>query len=215
MRDGRTPPVADRLPRTTSLVRSVSMSLSSSTIGCVVVCLLGASLLAGQPRTASDPVKTAAGLVSGTAGSAAGVTAYLGIPYAAPPVGDLRWREPQPAAAWQGVKQATSFGTSCMQQQARFAPAVDRGVHDPERRRRGLSLAQRLDPRGASDDAPRGDGVDLRRRVQRGLERGGGLRRRAARVAGRRRGESELPHRCARRIGASRTLEGITAWRVG
>ena len=92
------------------------MSVSSSTIGCAMVCALGVSLLTAQQRVASDPVKTATGLVSGTAGSAPGVTAYLGIPYAAPPIGDLRWRAPQPAPAWQGVKQATSFGTSCMQQ---------------------------------------------------------------------------------------------------
>ncbi len=75
--------------------------------------------VAAQPRAEVAPVKTETGMVAGTSGSAAGVTAWLGIPYAAPPVGDLRWRPPQPAAAWAGVRQATSFGTSCMQQQLR------------------------------------------------------------------------------------------------
>src|SRR5882724_3273364 len=43
------------------------------------------------------------------------VKAFLGIPYAAPPVGDLRWKPPQPAAKWSGVRQATEFGHHCMQ----------------------------------------------------------------------------------------------------
>ena len=41
--------------------------------------------------------------------------AFLGIPYAAPPVGPLRWKPPAPAAKWTGVLQATSFGSRCMQ----------------------------------------------------------------------------------------------------
>ena len=43
------------------------------------------------------------------------VRTFLGIPYAAPPVGPLRWREPMPAARWKGVRQATTFGPHCMQ----------------------------------------------------------------------------------------------------
>jgi para-nitrobenzyl esterase len=43
------------------------------------------------------------------------VNAFLGIPYAAAPVGDLRWRAPAPASAWAGVRDATRFGPSCMQ----------------------------------------------------------------------------------------------------
>jgi para-nitrobenzyl esterase len=49
-----------------------------------------------------------------------GVVTYKGIPFAAPPVGDLRWRPPQPAALWSGVRQAAEFGADCMQ--ARFGP---------------------------------------------------------------------------------------------
>jgi len=49
-----------------------------------------------------------------------GVVSFRGIPFAAPPVGDLRWRPPQPAARWTGVRQATEFGTACMQ--GRFGP---------------------------------------------------------------------------------------------
>jgi para-nitrobenzyl esterase len=68
-------------------------------------------------RARLDIVKTAAGSVSGVAG-AGGVTAYLGVPFAAAPVGDLRWRPPQPAPSWEGVRKADAFGTSCMQHQA-------------------------------------------------------------------------------------------------
>ena len=63
----------------------------------------------------SEPVRIDTGLVSGRASEEAGVRAYLGLPYAAPPVGALRWREPQPAAAWEGVRQATAFGPRAMQ----------------------------------------------------------------------------------------------------
>jgi para-nitrobenzyl esterase len=43
-----------------------------------------------------------------------GVLAYKGIPYAAPPVGDLRWLEPRPATAWQGVRKADAYGRGCI-----------------------------------------------------------------------------------------------------
>src|SRR5271169_3194720 len=43
------------------------------------------------------------------------VTSSKGIPFAAPPVGDLRWRPPQPAVGWKGVRDATQYGHDCMQ----------------------------------------------------------------------------------------------------
>lgn len=46
------------------------------------------------------------------------VDAYLGVPYAAPPVGALRWKAPEPAACWSGVRPATAFGAECPQSQA-------------------------------------------------------------------------------------------------
>jgi len=68
------------------------------------------SLFAAGPGFAQSPapVMTESGLVRGAAEP--GLTVYKGIPFAAPPVGDLRWRAPQPTAKWEGVRQATEFG---------------------------------------------------------------------------------------------------------
>ncbi|HJQ81917.1 MAG TPA: carboxylesterase family protein [Lacipirellulaceae bacterium] len=55
-----------------------------------------------------------------------GVESFKGIPFAAPPVGDLRWRPPQPPARWSGVRQAAEFGPNCMQ--GRFGPPPAAGA---------------------------------------------------------------------------------------
>ena len=62
-----------------------------------------------------QPVKLDTGLVSSAPGTNATVRVFKGIPYAAPPVGDLRWKPPQPAAKWEGVRAGDQFGNSCMQ----------------------------------------------------------------------------------------------------
>src|SRR5690242_10131818 len=61
------------------------------------------------------PVRVENGRLTGAPGSSAEVRVFKGIPYAAPPVGDLRWKAPKPAANWQGVRQATGFSATCMQ----------------------------------------------------------------------------------------------------
>ena len=67
------------------------------------VMMIVSSCVAQQPA----PVKVEEGLLQGT--SEDGLTVYRGIPFAAPPVGDLRWRAPQSAAKWDGVRKAVKF----------------------------------------------------------------------------------------------------------
>jgi para-nitrobenzyl esterase len=59
-------------------------------------------------------VRIAGGLIQGTV-APSGVRTFRGIPFAAPPVGERRWKPPQPAAGWKGVRRATRFGPRCMQ----------------------------------------------------------------------------------------------------
>ncbi|HXX17793.1 MAG TPA: carboxylesterase family protein [Candidatus Acidoferrum sp.] len=81
-------------------------------ISALVVAFALASTALGQ---APAPIRTQAGLVQGTVED--GITIYKGIPFAAPPVGDLRWRAPKPAASWTGVKNADKFAPACIQNQ--------------------------------------------------------------------------------------------------
>lgn len=75
---------------------------------------LGATLLAIlAPAAAAQEVKTDSGTVAGV--TEQGVAGWKGIPFAAPPVGPLRWRAPQPAADWAGVRPAKAYGNDCMQ----------------------------------------------------------------------------------------------------
>jgi para-nitrobenzyl esterase len=63
----------------------------------------------------ADPVKIESGQVSGANGTTPDMRIYKGIPFAAPPVGNLRWKAPQAAAKWDGVKKATEPGPVCLQ----------------------------------------------------------------------------------------------------
>src|SRR4051812_31460295 len=60
-------------------------------------------------------VKTDAGLISGITNSDGSIHIFKGIPFAAPPVGELRWKAPQPVQHWNDVKQCDTFSASPMQ----------------------------------------------------------------------------------------------------
>lgn len=76
---------------------------------------LAAAVFLACSASAADRVKTASGIVEGAPGSDAKVHVFKGIPYAAPPVGPLRWKPPQRVAPWKGVRKTTEFGAHCMQ----------------------------------------------------------------------------------------------------
>ena len=72
-------------------------------------------LSAAGAAFAADQVRTANGVVEGRGAQRSGVRIFRGIPFAQPPTGELRWREPQPVKKWKGVRQAVDFGPRCMQ----------------------------------------------------------------------------------------------------
>ena len=79
---------------------------------------LGALVIAVAPHAAwaavADPVKTESGQLSGADTATPSVRVFKGIPFAAPPTGDNRWRAPQPVAKWDGVRKADAFGAPCL-----------------------------------------------------------------------------------------------------
>ena len=75
-----------------------------------------AALLCALSFAASAQVtiaRVSGGQIEGTAAN--GIAAFKGIPFAAPPVGELRWKKPAPVVAWSGVKKATTYAPACMQ----------------------------------------------------------------------------------------------------
>jgi len=90
------------------------MSTTLRVFTCAIVIVAAAS--------AAERVKTANGTVESNAAPRDGVRSFKGIPFGQPPVGDLRWREPQPVKNWSGTRNADEFGPSCMQ---RLGPGAD------------------------------------------------------------------------------------------
>jgi para-nitrobenzyl esterase len=79
-----------------------------------IIRVLGVLVLAGSAGIASArPVAIDGGSIEGVAEP--GLTVYRGVPFAAPPIGAQRWREPQPVKPWTGVRRAEAFAPACMQ----------------------------------------------------------------------------------------------------
>src|SRR3954462_12852803 len=84
-----------------------------------------------QTRAAiSETVKTDAGQLQGTIQES--VRVFKGVPFAAPPVGALRWREPQPVTRWEGVRKADKYGNACVQNNAKQRFPVNSAVDLPD-----------------------------------------------------------------------------------
>ncbi len=93
--------------------------LRRSNLSCRVPVVLFALILLAAPLYAQfgvhKPIRTKAGQILGVAGSDKQISIFKGIPFAAPPIGGLRWKAPQPASPWKGVLHADHFSKNCMQ----------------------------------------------------------------------------------------------------
>jgi para-nitrobenzyl esterase len=90
------------------------MKRAMVSLGLIVIAAITAvSVMAGL----GEPIKIEGGMVLGVPAWGFDVREFRGIPFAAPPVGNLRWRPPQPVIPWQGTKSAQTFGPPCMQQE--------------------------------------------------------------------------------------------------
>ncbi len=98
-----------------------SLTLRSSSLLLLALC----TPIVLMAASSTPQVKTRSGTVEGKDDGK--VKSFLGIPYAQPPVGDLRWKPPVPIAKWSGVKKTTEFGSHCMQGKV-FGDMV---FHDP------------------------------------------------------------------------------------
>jgi para-nitrobenzyl esterase len=81
---------------------------------CAIV-LASVCVLPAQTICAAEPIHVEQGDLSGVAGRDTKIEVFKGIPFAAPPIGELRWRPPEPPASWHGVRKADRFSATCMQ----------------------------------------------------------------------------------------------------
>src|SRR5678815_73755 len=88
--------------------------MKTTSLTLAIAAALVAAYSVTTPAAISDPITTASGKLSGVT-LKSGVRAFKGIPFGAPPVGDLRWKEPQPVPKWEGVRKADQFGNVCVQ----------------------------------------------------------------------------------------------------
>ncbi|MGB0114017.1 MAG: carboxylesterase family protein [Ilumatobacteraceae bacterium] len=110
--------------------------------------------MAGTGRNGTV-VETTAGKVKGTTSSKGRLTHHLGIPYAAPPVGDARWAAPSPPEAWRGTKKCTKYAPPGFQRAGTMDEFLDRiatGIGLGRARAKALGVGLKLSARTSSED---------------------------------------------------------------
>ena len=90
-----------------TFMRSAKCSLAT------VVAALAAIFLTGA--RAAESLQIEGGQIADAAPDASGIRVFKGIPYAAPPVGELRWKAPQPVQPWDGIRSIAEWGPRCVQ----------------------------------------------------------------------------------------------------
>ena len=128
-------------------------SRCSSAVARLILAALGLTAACSQAAI-EDPVQLDGGQIGGGETIASGVRVYRGIPFAAPPVGELRWRAPQPVPAWDGVRDASQFGDVCIQPEGQGRLNIAAMDGSPVRSEDCLYLNVWTPAEGADDDLP-------------------------------------------------------------
>ena len=115
---------------TSGFFRGAKHRRTPAAIALAVIFALAAAFASSPAMAAAHPasqdglvVPTHDGLLQGK--HAEGIDQFLGIPYAAPPVGPLRWQAPQPVQPWHGIRAATAYGNRCPQLASGNGPRED------------------------------------------------------------------------------------------
>jgi len=87
----------------------------ASTQSCTAAVAVLATLVLSTLSRAAEPLRVEGGQIAEVAPDASGIRVFRGIPYAAPPVGELRWKAPHPIQAWDGIRTAAEWGPRCVQ----------------------------------------------------------------------------------------------------
>ena len=88
-------------------IRAAKYSLAAAVAALAAIFLTGAR--------AAEALQVEGGQIANAAPDASGIRVFKGIPYAAPPVGELRWKAPQPVQPWNGIRSIAEWGPRCVQ----------------------------------------------------------------------------------------------------